>query len=235
MPIDVARLRAEYHGPHELVKTSDGRTLFVRRWNAKGEASASVLIFHGITAHSAPYGPIVAEQLCNSGYEVFGLDLRGHGLSDGRRGDYPSADRLKMDLTETTSFVKKISRKLVVMGHSLGVLAAIITVKSDPKDVDGLVLVSAAKRIRTGAYPKPSAGETLKTLFVAVGDHDELFPAEGVKEFCDSIDDCDDKEFHVIPGASHAVWPEGSFAPLVDWLEKRFRSRPGRFYSSRQG
>jgi len=58
-------------------------------------------------------------------------------------------------------------------------------------------------------------------LFVAVGEHDELFPADGVREFCDGID-CDDKEFHVIPGAKHAVWPEGSFTPLVEWLTRKF-------------
>ncbi len=290
--LDVARLREEYKGPHELVSTSDGRTLFVRRWDSKGEPRASVLIFHGITGYSAPYGPMVAEQLSDSGYEVFGLDLRGHGLSDGRRGDYPSSERLRNDLSETIALVKGKSRKLLVMGHSLGVLAAVLSVKGDPAKVDGLVLVSAAKKIRTGVYPKPSAAATLKMLlgvaifrgtpvieyrragqlglddplfnfrysarfytvlygvgalkvtrmlgsgyvespnlnfdsklniplFVAVGDHDELFPADGVREFCDGIS-CDDKEFHLIPGASHAVWPKGTFDPLVDWLEKRF-------------
>ena len=144
--------------------------------------------------------------------------------------------------------------------------------KNHPDEVSGLVVVSAAKKVRTGVYPKPSTGATLRTLlgvailrgtplieyrregqigiddplfnfkysarfyavlygagalrvmrmlgsgmidtpnldlggklrvplFVAVGDHDELFTADGVKEFCDGID-CDDKEFHVIQGQS---------------------------------
>src|SRR5271157_2032479 len=124
--IDVARLRQEYQGPHELVTTSDGKTLFVRRWNSKGEAPVSVLIFHGITGYSGPYGPMVAEQLSSAGSDVFALDLRGHGLSDGKRGDYPSHERLVKDLTETVAFVRSKSKKLVVMGHSLGVLAAVV-------------------------------------------------------------------------------------------------------------
>lgn len=290
--LDVGKLRAEYKGPHELVRTSDGKTLFVRRWDAARESPVSVLILHGITAYSGPYGPMVADQLTGAGYNVFGLDLRGHGLSDGKRGDYPSADRFAKDLAETLALVKSKSHKLVLMGHSLGVLAAVAAAKNNPRAVDGLVLVSAAKRIRTGVYPKPSTGAMLKSLigvailrgsplieyrragqlglddplfnfhysarfytvlygvgalkvtrmlgngmidspnltfndklriplFVAVGEKDELFPADAAREFCDGID-CDDKEFHVIPGASHAVWPKDSFSPLVEWLQKKF-------------
>jgi len=289
MAVDVARLRAEYNGPHELVSTSDGKTLFVRRWNAGREAKVSVLIFHGITGHSGPYGPMMAEQLAAAGYEAFGLDLRGHGLSDGRRGDYPSEERLKKDVAETLALVKSRSDRLVVMGHSLGALPAIIATKDHPEEVSGLVIVSAAKKVRTGVYPKPTMGAILRTLlgvailrgtplvdyrregqvgindplfnfkysarfftvlygvgalrfmrmrgsdspnlsfggklkvplFVAVGEHDELFSAEGVREFCDGID-CDNKEFHVIPGARHAVWPRDAFTPLIDWLAKKF-------------
>jgi acylglycerol lipase len=163
--IDVARLRSEYKGPHELVSTSDGKSIFVRKWpTTTVEPKASVLIMHGITAHSGPYGPMVADQLSNSGFEVFGMDLRGHGLSDGKRGDYPSAERFVNDLTETLRLVKSKSERLVVMGHSLGVLTAIVATKNSPNDVDGLVLVSAAKKVRTGVFPKPGTGARLKAL-----------------------------------------------------------------------
>jgi len=290
--LDVARLRAEYKGPHELVKTSDGKTLFITRWNTNKESPVSVLIFHGITGYSGPYGPMVAQQLAGAGFDVFGLDLRGHGLSDGTRGDYPSTERFHKDLAETVALVKSKSRKLVIMGHSLGVLAAVVATKESPTLVDGVVLVSGAKKVRTGVLSKPSAGAMLKTLigvailrgtplieyrregqvgfddplfdfhysarfysvlygagalkvmsmmgkgmvdspnltfgsklqvplFVAVGDSDELFTVDGVREFCDGID-CDDKEFHAIPGARHAVWPPGSFSPLVEWLKAKY-------------
>ena len=162
--VDVARLRERYEGPCELVKTSDGVTLFVRRWNPKADPSVSVLIFHGITGYSGPYGPMVADRLAASGYAVFGMDLRGHGLSDGRRGDYPSRERFEKDLSETLALVRSKSRKLVVMGHSLGVLTAVVAQKGSPQAVDGMILVSAARRMRTGVYPRPSAGATLKTL-----------------------------------------------------------------------
>lgn len=249
---------------------------------------------HGITAYSGPYGPMIAERLAAHGYDVFGMDLRGHGLSDGKRGDYPSAERLVKDLTETMVQVKKRSKKLVVMGHSLGALSAVLAQKNNPTDVDGLVLLSAAKRIRTGVYPKPKTGAVLKTLigvallrgsplieyrrsgqiglddplfnfhysarfytalygvgalkvismlssgiidspnltfdgrlmiplFIAVGDQDELFAADAVKEYCDGIDS-GDKESHLISGMRHAVWPADAYVPLADWLRRKFRS-----------
>jgi alpha-beta hydrolase superfamily lysophospholipase len=164
---DVARLRADYSGPHELVKTSDGKSLFVRRWDAKGESPVSVLILHGITGYSGPYGPMVAEALCSAGHNVFGMDLRGHGLSDGRRGDYPSAERLALDLSETIDLVRGESRKLVVFGHSLGVLSAIIALRHRRSAIDGLVLMSAARRVRTDAYAKPKASATLRAIIGA--------------------------------------------------------------------
>jgi alpha-beta hydrolase superfamily lysophospholipase len=162
--IDVARLRAEYQGPHELVTASDGSILFARRWNSKGEARATVLIMHGISAYSGPYGPLVAEQLADAGYTVFGMDLRGHGLSDGRRGDYPSRERFVRDLTETVALVKTKSGKLVLMGHSLGALSAIAAVNADSEAIDGVVLASAARKIRAGVYAKPSTAALLRTL-----------------------------------------------------------------------
>jgi acylglycerol lipase len=160
---DVARFRNEFKEPHDLVKTSDGKTIFLRRWDAQ-EPLASLLVLHGITAHSRPYGAILGREIAREGFTVYGMDLRGHGLSDGGRGDYPSRDRLVGDLCETLGFVRGRSRKLVVLGHSLGVLSAIAAVNNCPEGIDGLVLLSAAARLRQGFFGKPGAVASLKSL-----------------------------------------------------------------------
>jgi acylglycerol lipase len=290
--LDVGRLRASYDAPHELVHTSDGKILFVRRWNAKDESLVAVLILHGITAYSRFYGPMIAEQLSNTGFNVFGMDLRGHGLSDGTRGDYPSEERLIKDLTETVAVVRAKSKKLVVLGHSLGALSAIIALNNNPQTIDGLILLSAARKVRTDAYRKPKTGELLKLLLavsllrgrplieyrregmiglddplfnfkysarfysvmygvgalavsrmfssgvidsphlrfnrklgipllVGVGEHDELFTPEYAKEFFDQIQ-CDNKQFFVVSGAKHAVFPKDGWGPLLMWLGEKF-------------
>jgi acylglycerol lipase len=292
--LDVASLRSNYKGPHELVRTSDGKTLFVRRWNAKETPTTSILIFHGITAYSGPYGPMIAETLAAAGYNVFGMDLRGHGFSDGKRGDYPSEARLIKDLEETIAAVKPKSTKLIVLGHSLGVLSAIVAANHSRKELDGLILLSAAKKVRIGAYQRPKAGEMLKLLFalslfrgtplinyrregmlglddplfnfkysarfysvmygagalavsrmfqkglidsphmkftgklempllVGGGELDELFTPQYVKEFFEEIP-CDHKQYFVVPGARHAVFPKDAWGKLLSWLDMNFKA-----------
>jgi len=161
---DIRDLRDRFPGPHELVRATDGKTLFVRHWTGSGGRDLAVLILHGITAYSGPYGKLVAEELAAAGPEVFGLDLRGHGLSDGIRGDYPSGERLVRDLCETVALLKSRFSKVVVLGHSLGVLSAILAANDCPPGVDGLILVSAGRTVRPGAYAKPTARAALAAL-----------------------------------------------------------------------
>ena len=289
---DVSKLRAEFKGPHELLTTSDGKTIFLRRWGSATKSETSFLIFHGITAYSAPYGSILADELTKSGFTVYGMDLRGHGLSDGKRGDYPNAQRLKTDLCEAVAFVKSKSENLIVLGHSLGAISAIIVMNHCPQGIDGLALVSAADRIRTGVYARPKTLALIKTLvgvsilqgsplieyrrsgmigvqdplfnfnysarfmssfysvgalsvagmmrkgklespnlrftskltvplFVGVGEKDELFSVDAAKAFFDGIQ-ADDKQFAVIPGAMHAVFPPGCWTELISWAKRHF-------------
>src|SRR5882672_7331130 len=58
-PEQAAVLRKNYAGPHHVFTTSDGETLFLRRWNpdtiVPAKKDIAVLIFHGFTAYSEPY------------------------------------------------------------------------------------------------------------------------------------------------------------------------------------
>ncbi len=290
--LDVARLRAEFHGPRDLVETSDRNVLFLRRWESRAPARTGFLILHGITGYSGPYGPLLAQELAEAGFPVWGMDLRGHGLSDGRRGDIPSRERLIADLGETLALVRTKVPKVVLLGHSLGALNAIQAANAFPDRMDGLVLVSAARQVRRGVYAKPKGKALLKTLLgvsllrhtplieyrrsgmtgvndplfnfdysarfmsvlfgapalavarmfregdlespnlelretlrvpllVGVGEQDELFSVEAARSFFDSIA-ANDKEFLVVPGAKHAVFPPGCWGPLVAWTRQRF-------------
>jgi len=175
---DVGKLRDEFKGPCELVMTSDGKTIFLRHWVSDAGTDLAILVFHGITTYSGPYGKLLAEELARAGFNVFGMDLRGHGMSDGTRGDYPSGKRLSEDLCETIAFLKGRFSKVVVLGHSLGVLSAVIAVNSCAGNVDGLILLSAGRKIRPGAFVKPSASAALKTLLGVT-----LFPGSPLIEY----------------------------------------------------
>ncbi|WP_461088822.1 alpha/beta hydrolase [Spirosoma gilvum] len=109
-PEEAVRLRQNFTEPHHQFITSDGVTLFLRRWNPDtvdpSKKDIAVLIFHGITAHSGAY-EMAGKPLSAGGYTTFGLDYRGHGLSDGNRGDSPGRERWTEDLAESVRYIKK--------------------------------------------------------------------------------------------------------------------------------
>lgn len=167
MEIDVKKLREDFKEPYDLVKTSDGITLFLRKWESQSPSNKAILILHGITAYSGPY-ELFADAISKTGFTAIGLDLRGHGLSDGIRGDYPSKERLISDLVETISYLKKQFSTLILFGHSLGVLTTLLAKLNSNEKIDGLILLSAGITTKPGVYKTPSVPQKLKILFSSI-------------------------------------------------------------------
>ncbi|NVM45316.1 MAG: alpha/beta hydrolase [Candidatus Lokiarchaeota archaeon] len=167
MVINVKKLREEFTEPFDLVNTSDGKTLFLRKWVPTSPSDKAILILHGITAYSGPYEKL-GNAISKVGFTAIGLDLRGHGLSDGIRGDYPSKERLIKDLVETIFFLKKQFKTLLILGHSLGVLTALIAKTNSKEKIDGLILMSAGKTVNPGVYKKSSILQKLKILLCSI-------------------------------------------------------------------
>ena len=165
---EAAILRQQYSEPHLTFTTTDGETLFLRRWNPDSLETAkkdmAVLIFHGVTAHSGAYN-MAGKPLSKGGYTTFGLDYRGHGLSGGNRGDSPSKDRWIADLAEAVRYIKGLGyTKVVVLGHSLGVASAIYATKAIPQEIAGLILLSGAYEGRKGVTAPPTLFQKTKIL-----------------------------------------------------------------------
>jgi acylglycerol lipase len=278
-PEEAATLRQNYTGPHEVFTTSDGKTLFLRRWNpdtlVPAKKDIAILIFHGFTAYSGPYS-MAGLPISAGGYTVFGLDYRGHGLSDGNRGDTPGKDRFIGDLAESVKYIKTLGfKRVIILGHSLGVASAICAADAVPDEIAGLILLSGAYEGRKGlskplsffqkarlaacAVFRPSyraaeyyrEGMTVSpdTLFnyrytvrfltimdvkqlrlpsnlnipvlVGVGDKDELFEVDKVKDFYNLIPG-DKKTFFIMKNATHAKIPLESWEEIVAWLDKTF-------------
>ncbi|HPF51724.1 MAG TPA: alpha/beta fold hydrolase [Draconibacterium sp.] len=279
-PEEATELRQNYSGSHELMTTSDGETLFIRCWNpdsvAAGKEDVAVLLYHGITAHSGAY-EMAGVPVSEGGYTVFGLDYRGHGLSGGNRGDAPNKERWIADLAESVKYVKNLGyQRVVVMGHSLGMAAAICAAMKVPDELAGVILLSGAYESKTGdsvdllsafqkarilssAIFRPShqaveyyrenmrglddplnsykytfrfltmldvnqlhIPESLKApVLVGVGDQDEMFDVEKVREFYDQVPG-NNKEFLVWKGATHADISRDHWEQIVEWLDRKF-------------
>jgi alpha-beta hydrolase superfamily lysophospholipase len=280
-PAEAAVLRQNYSGPHNELTTTDGVTLFLRRWDPDTIVAAkkdiAVLIFHGFTAYSGPYS-MAGDPISAGGYTVFGLDYRGHGLSDGNRGDTPGKDRFIADLAEAVKYIRGLGfKKVVILGHSLGVASAICAADAVPDEISGLILLSGAYEGRKGLTKPPTLFQKTKILasaifrpsyqaveyyrdgmnvskdtlwtyrytlrfltmmdvkqlrlpanlnipvLVGVGDRDELFEVDKVKDFYNLVPG-DKKEFFIMKNATHAKIPLESWEEIVAWLDKTFAS-----------
>src|SRR5512145_3170684 len=66
-------------------KSKDGTTLFGQSWKPDKQPYALINYIHGFMDHSSRFATW-ANRLCDNGYAVAAIDLRGHGRSEGRRG-----------------------------------------------------------------------------------------------------------------------------------------------------
>ncbi|MEJ2678331.1 MAG: lysophospholipase [Gemmatimonadota bacterium] len=83
---------------------------------------AGIIIVHGIGEHVGRYEEFAGAM---AGYRIssFGLDLRGHGMSEGRRGHIGSFNVLLQDLDRFRREVQGLvdmSCPLFILGHSMG-------------------------------------------------------------------------------------------------------------------
>jgi lysophospholipase len=109
---------------HEgYVTMADGTRLLVRRLTTPN-CNRTVVFIHGCGEYGRRYQH-VAEHLVEAGWNVLTLDLRGHGGSEGTPTHSRNFDEYVNDLdTVLRSFDLSPSRT-VLMGHSMGGLAAI--------------------------------------------------------------------------------------------------------------
>lgn len=133
-------------GPPRSFRTADGQTLALREWLATPAAPLGLVhIAHGLGEHAGRYAH-VARRLNALGFAVRAHDHFGHGLSSGARGGLPHALRLVDDLALLVDDARTAypGLPLVLLGHSMGGLAAASFVARGLRPVNALVLSSPA-------------------------------------------------------------------------------------------
>lgn len=119
---------------------------------------ANVVIVHGICEHLDRYD-YLTEKLNNAGYNVYRYDARGHGRSEGEKGDLKDYQDYLLDLDIYVESVKKEypDLKLILLGHSMGGLVATSYASMFSSKIDYLALSGAAN-------VTPKAARALKFL-----------------------------------------------------------------------
>src|ERR1039457_485470 len=122
-----------------------GLKVHARTWLPAGAPIGGVVIAHGFAEHGGRYAA-VAERLVADGIAVRAADHRGHGLSEGKRTSLVSFDDYVADLTTVIaqSRARWPSRRVVLLGHSMGGLIALDLAIRPGGPLDGLVLSAPA-------------------------------------------------------------------------------------------
>ncbi len=124
--------------------SSDDNTQIFYRHYAPENPQATVLIIHGFGEHSGRYAHVIDELLATN-FEVFCIDLRGHGRSKGSRGDIKTFTNYEEDVDALISYAKSMQgpkRKFFIVAHSMGALVALSLLAHTKHHVDGVVLSS---------------------------------------------------------------------------------------------
>jgi alpha-beta hydrolase superfamily lysophospholipase len=102
-------------------KSSNGFSLFGQSWMPDSTPRAVINYVHGFMDHSSRFEKW-AIRLCNNGYGVIALDLRGHGRSEGRRGYAPGFASYLNDVQVLCDNAHKLFENSphILYGHSLG-------------------------------------------------------------------------------------------------------------------
>jgi alpha-beta hydrolase superfamily lysophospholipase len=130
---------------HWTHPASDGAGLFVCSSEpAAGPTRGCVLITPGLGEHSGRYTHVM-QRLSGAGYRVLAWDLRGHGRSDGRRGDVRDYSLLIDDLRQIWSLASPGPRFLY--GHSLGGQITLNFAARHRPSAAGLVITSPWLRL----------------------------------------------------------------------------------------
>lgn len=138
-------------------KSKDNLALLGRAWMvSSGQPKGVVNLVHGLGEHSGRYAH-VGEVLVEAGYHLVGFDLRGHGLSAGKRGHAPGVEVLMDDIA---IFLQESAHRFgenipsFLYGHSLGGNLVLNYGLRRHPDLAGVIATSPALETTT---PTPKA------------------------------------------------------------------------------
>jgi len=150
----------------EQTLRSDGLRLYARRWRAE-RPRATVAIVHGWAEHGGRYEH-TARYLNQRGYEVWAVDLRGHGLAEGPRAYVADMEEFVRDVDQFLKHVRSsgAATPLFLLGHSLGGCISTLYVLRRAHDLAGLVLSGPALQLGKDFSPAKIAATRALGRFV---------------------------------------------------------------------
>ena len=149
-----------------------GGEIFWQSWPASDGAVAKgvVVIAHGVSEHSGRYAH-VARRLNDAGYDVYALDHRGHGRSEGGSANIGRISSAVADIGTLIGIARGESEapKAFLLGHSMGGALALEFALERQDELDGLVLSAPAAALEAASRFELLAGRALSVVAPNLG------------------------------------------------------------------
>jgi alpha-beta hydrolase superfamily lysophospholipase len=135
------------------ISAADGTMLYVTDYLLPAsQALGSVVLMHGLGEHSGRYRHVAAF-FNECGLSVRCYDHRGHGRSQGKRGDVINGDPILQDAEIIIDdFSARFYEPPFLFGHSMGGLFAARFALARMSQLRGLILSSPALSLRLSAF-----------------------------------------------------------------------------------
>jgi alpha-beta hydrolase superfamily lysophospholipase len=156
---------------------NDGTRLFCRVWRAN--SPATLLLLHGLGAHSGWFIDL-GNALAARGLNVWAVDHRGFGRSEGPRGHVTDYRRYLEDIDAVVAAVRAAQpeTRLFVLGHSMGGIFATHYAADHAEKLAGLLLLNPWIKDQS----KVSMGTLLAIPALGVFKSSRLFAVAGGPE-----------------------------------------------------
>lgn len=147
-----------------------GGQIYWQGW-APEDVAGVVVIVHGLAEHGGRYWH-VATRLAQDGYASYVADHRGHGKSDGVKGNI---NRMSEVVTDLETMVRGAAQRhpdtpMFLYGHSMGGLVALsYLLTARPAELHGAVITSAAIDLGVGSAAERLAARALSRVTPNLG------------------------------------------------------------------
>lgn len=112
--------------------TSDGLKIHIEVFEHSPEAPTLIFI-PGTALYGLCYGELLLQISQQGGYNVIAIDPRGHGRSEGARGDYTISEIMRDTQAVISYAIDRFNDKVAVMGSSQGGIVAFYLAAADPR------------------------------------------------------------------------------------------------------
>jgi len=122
-------------------KGLENYNIYFQKWSPGEKPKAVLLIAHGYAEHSGRYMNVV-NHFVPLGYQVYALDHRGHGKSDGKLDEISDFSMFVADLKRFFDIIREDypDEKIFLIGHSMGSTISLLYSIEYQQDLAGLAI-----------------------------------------------------------------------------------------------